>query len=367
MVQGHEYWIFSLSPFVFEVRHIPFAWVTTWWGLIGLILFFAGGFWLTKTKLFSSKTNVIIQNVLIYALLIFLILFGLQKFNVNWGLRWYSLMYIIGFFAIYVGCSYWSRKKVLMLTESTLISYITYSIIGMLIGARLTYVFVYDWDLYKDNLWSIFATWQGGLSFHGGIIGVIVATMLFTRANKIPFYHLTDKVVRMVPIGIGFGRLGNFMNGELWGRQISGHVPWAVIFPEGGMVARHPSQLYQSLGEGWLLFFTLYFLSFKPRREGTMSSFFLMFYCIYRFIVEYFREADSQVSYFYLNHFTWAPLGMFPQTNWWLVLTMGQILCLIGFVAGLLMYIFSRNNILEGSPEWLKRNENFFKRVEQTQ
>jgi len=367
MVQSQQNWTFDLSPFIFEVKNIPFSWVTTWWGIISLIVFFAGGYWLSRTQRLSPNTNVIIQNVLLYVFIIFLILFGLNRFHIDWGLRWYSLMYIIGFLAVYLGCLYWSHKKVLMLTETSLVSYITYAIIGMLVGARLTYVFVYDWDLYKNDLWSILATWQGGLSFHGGIIGVILATVLFTKSHRIPFYHLTDKVVRMVPIGIGFGRIGNFMNGELWGREVSGKVPWGIIFPDAGMAVRHPSQLYQSLGEGWLLFLTLYFLSSRPRHEGTMSSFFLIFYCIYRFIVEYFRAADTQINYFYITHFTWAPLGTFPRTDWWKILTMGQILCLLGLIAGLFMYIFSRRNILEYSPEWLKRNEEFFKPTEQNQ
>ncbi len=365
MLSGHHYWTFNLSPYLFEVKNIPFSWVSTWWGLISLIVFFAGGFFLTKTKVFSTKTNLLLQNALIYALVIFLILFGLQKFGIDWGLRWYSLMYILGFLAVYLGCLYWSHKKVLMLTESTLVSYITYSIIGMLIGSRLTYVFVYDWDIYKNDLWSIFATWEGGLSFHGGIIGVIIATIIFTRAHKIPFYHLTDKIVRMVPVGIGLGRLGNFMNGELWGRPISSHVPWAIIFPGGGAIARHPSQLYQSLGEGWLLFFTLYFLAQKPRKQGSLSAFFLMFYCIYRFVVEYFRAADAQLNYFYINHFQWAQMNMFPQTKWWMMLTMGQILCIIGFIAGIIMYISTRKSILEYSPRWLQRNETFFKNAKE--
>lgn len=365
MDTSQHYWVFNLSPYIFEVQNIPFAWVTTWYGILFLLAIFGGGFFLSRTKVFSAKQRLILQNVLLYAFLVFIILFGLQKFHVSWGLRWYSTMYIIGFLSVYLGCLYWSHKKVLMVTEDTLVSFMTYAIIGMLLGARLTYVFVYDWDLYKNNLWKIMATWEGGLSFHGGIIGVIIATILFTRVHRIPFFHLTDKVARLVPIGIGFGRIGNFMNGELWGREITNPVSWAIIFPNAGYVPRHPSQLYQSLGEGWLLFLTLYFLSRRPRREATMSSFFLIFYCIYRFIVEYFRAADSQINYFYLNHLTWASLGAYPQTSWWQTLTMGQILCFVFLFVGFGMYAYSRTQILEGSPEWLKRNDDFFKRVEQ--
>ena len=165
------------------------------------------------------------------------------------------------------------------------------------------------------------------------------------------------------------GRIGNFLNGELWGRPIDSHIPWAIIFPDGGMVARHPSQIYQSLGEGWGLFLTLYIISRWKQREGALSAYFVMFYSIYRFFVEYFRAADAQINYFYLSNFSWAPLNAYPNAKWWQILTMGQILCFGFFIAGCIFLYFTRKNILEFTPEWIKRNDEFFKRntLENTQ
>jgi phosphatidylglycerol:prolipoprotein diacylglycerol transferase len=378
MNPSHPYWVFDLSPFVFQVKNIDFSWVTTWWGILLLVGFFGGGFLFTftqinkfKEQLNNSEKNSIqikqklskfdfIQSSLSYLLLILAILYTLQKMQIDWGLRWYSTMYLLGFVAVYIACIRWIRKQQLMLTENMLMNLITISIVGMLIGARFAYVFIYNWDFYKQRPLEILATWEGGLSFHGGIVGVCLAIYFYCKRNKISFYHLTDKLVRVIPIGIGLGRIGNFFNGELWGRPITSSVPWAVIFPDGGSVPRHPSQIYQSIGEGWALFFTLYLISRKKQKEGTISCYFVIFYCIYRFIAEYFRAADLQINYFYLFNFSWLPLNAFPEAPWWTVLTMGQILCLSFLLVGCVLLYFCRNNILEYSPQWLKRNEDFF-------
>jgi phosphatidylglycerol:prolipoprotein diacylglycerol transferase len=382
MNPSQTYWTFDLSPFVFQVKNINFSWVTTWWGIILLLVIFGGGLYLSWSKiqklkaelkhLNQEKNNSItlkkfrifdfIQTTLIYALAILAILFILQVLQINWGLRWYSTMYLIGFISVYVGCMIWIRKKTLMLTENMLMNLITLCIIGMLVGARSIYVFIYNWDFYKTRPLDAIATWEGGLSFHGGIIGVSIAILYYCRKHKIPFFHLTDKLVRIVPIGIGMGRIGNFLNGELWGRPIDSNIPWAIIFPEGGSAARHPSQIYQSLGEGWGLFLTLYIISRWKQKEGTLSACFVIFYCIYRFFVEYFRAADSQINYFYLTKFSWAPLNAFPNAQWWQILTMGQILCFAFFIAGVIFLYFARKNILEFTPKWIKRNDEFFQR-----
>jgi phosphatidylglycerol---prolipoprotein diacylglyceryl transferase len=158
----------------------------------------------------------------------------LHKANVNWGLRWYSTMYLVSFVFVYFSCRYWMKRGRIMLTQMQLDSMMAYSILGMILGARIAYVFIYNWDSYSKNFGDILKVWEGGLSFHGGIIGVVLAIILFCRANKIPFWHLTDRLCLAVPAGIGLGRIGNFMNGELYGRVIQGEVPWAVIFPTGG-------------------------------------------------------------------------------------------------------------------------------------
>jgi prolipoprotein diacylglyceryl transferase len=382
MNPSQTYWTFDLSPFVFQVKNINFNWVTTWWGIILLLVIFGGGFFLSWTKIQRLKTELkqsnnqqntskefkkirnieFLQTTLIYILAILSILYVLHIMQINWGLRWYSTMYLIGFISVYVGCMIWIRKKTLMLTEGMLMNLITLCIVGMLVGARSVYVFVYNWDFYKTRPLDAIATWEGGLSFHGGIIGVSIAILYYCRKHKIPFFHLTDKLVRLVPIGIGMGRIGNFLNGELWGRPIDSNIPWAIIFPEGGTVARHPSQIYQSLGEGWGLFLTLYVISRWKQKEGTLSACFVIFYCIYRFFVEYFRAADAQINYFYLSNFSWAPLNAYPNAQWWQILTMGQILCFAFFIVGCIFLYFTRKNILEFTPTWIKRNDEFFKR-----
>ena len=362
-VVKYNYWTFDLSPFIFEVKNIPFQWVTTWWGALLILLIFGGGFLFTQIKVQNKGNRDLLQSFLIYVFVILALLFSLQKYHVHWGLRWYSTMYLLGFLSFYFAASNWIKKKSYMLTENLLVNLITYIIIGMLIGARLAYVFIYNFDYYAQHPWESIATWEGGLAFHGGVVGIMLAVFIFCKRNKIPFFHLTDGMALMTPIGIGFGRLGNFMNGELWGRPIVDHIPWAIIFPTGGPIPRHPSQIYQSLGEGWGLFLTLFIISRFKQKEGTVSACFIMFYGLYRFIVEYFRAADVQVSYFYLNHyFEKGPLNAFPNTQWWQLLTMGQILCLSFFLAGLILLFLTRNNILQGTPQWIKRNDEFFAR-----
>ncbi|WP_222435667.1 prolipoprotein diacylglyceryl transferase [Fluviispira vulneris] len=381
MNPSYQYWRFDLSPYVFQVMNINFNWVTTIWGASLLIIFFGTSLFLTRKKISSTKKLITNSNqnenklklnklltrfeyfetILIYVLGIFIILFTLQKMNIHWGLRWYSTMYLIGFMAVYFSCMHWIKKKSLMMTENMLMNLILACILGMLIGARSAYVFIYNWDLYKDHPLDAIATWEGGLSFHGGIVGVSLALLIFCRKYKIPFFHLSDKLALVVPIGIGMGRIGNFFNGELWGRPISSHVPWAIIFPDGGPLPRHPSQIYQSLAEGWGLFLTLFIISRFKQKEGTLSACFVIFYGFYRFIVEYFRAADPQLNYYSLTTFTWEPLSRLGQLQWWQYVTMGQILNILTILAGILFLFLTRRNIQENSTEWLNRINTFYK------
>lgn len=362
MDPAYHYWTFNLSPFLFQVKNLSFDWVTTWWGIVGLIFVFGGGFLFSRKSTLSTNFREILQTTLFYVFILLGLLFTLNKMHVNWGLRWYSLMYLIGFVATYLICAYWSRKRLLMLTETMLMNLLFVTIIMALLGARLAYVFIYNWDHYKLKPLEIFATWEGGLSFHGGIVGTLLGIYIMCRKYKVPFFHVGDKIARVVPIGIGMGRIGNFMNGELWGRPIETHVPWGIIFPEAGAMARHPSQLYQSLGEGWALLLTLFILSRFRQREGAMCAYFIIFYSLYRFIVEYFRAADEQVSYFFWNHLSWGPLNAYPGTHWTQIMTMGQLLCLGFSLLGVVFFFLCRKNILEGSQEWIKRNQAFFLR-----
>ena len=205
MNPSQTYWTFDLSPFVFQVKNINFNWVTTWWGIILLLVIFGGGLFLSWTKIQKLKAELkqsnqqqnnsiilknlrsfeFIQTSLIYVLAILAILYVLHIMQINWGLRWYSTMYLIGFISVYVGCMIWIRKKTLMLTEGMLMNLITLCIVGMLVGARSAYVFVYNWDFYKTRPLDAIATWEGGLSFHGGIIGVSIAILYYCRKHKI--------------------------------------------------------------------------------------------------------------------------------------------------------------------------------------
>jgi phosphatidylglycerol:prolipoprotein diacylglycerol transferase len=236
----------------------------------------------------------------------------------------------------------------MMMTHLMLDSLIAYIFIGMLLGARSFYVLIYNWDYYKNNLGDLLKVWHGGLSFHGGIVGVVIGFILFSRRYKVPFWHLFDRMALTAPFGVAIGRIGNFMNGgELYGRVISSDVPWAVIFPQGGPLPRHPSQIYQSICEGWLLLLSLFIISRKKYREGTIGAAAVFLYGLYRFPIEYFREADEQLRYYFNN-----------------TLTMGQILCVGTMLIGLLLFWITRNNLREGSETWKTRLNAFLKNRE---
>ena len=269
-------------------------------------------------------------------------LFGLHKAGIDWGLRWYSTMYLLAYTFTYLCCRHWIRKRSIMLTPMLLDSLIAYGMIGMIAGARIAYVFIYNWDSYSKNPADMFKVWEGGLSFHGGIVGVIAALIIFCRQNGIPFWHLSDRLALTVPVGIGLGRIGNFMNGELYGRVISDHVPWAIIFPGGGDLPRHPSQIYQSLGEGWLLFLTLALINRMKHREGTIGAAFIFFYGFYRFFMEYYREADEQLKYYFSN-----------------TMTMGQILCVLTMFAGIGVFLVTRDTLQTQTEAWQQRIDSF--------
>jgi len=233
------------------------------------------------------------------------------------SIRWYGLMYIIGFICSFLIVKSEIKRKGIRVEKDFLENLYFYLILGLLIGARLGYVIFYNLSYYIENPLHIFAIWQGGMSFHGGLIGVVISAWLFTRAKNFDFFTLTDMLVLTAPIGIGLGRIGNFINGELYGRVTD--VPWAMTFPEGGPLPRHPSQLYEAALEGLVLFAILWFFRDKFSRSGILSSLFLILYGIFRFFIEFFREPDPQIGYV---------LG---------ILTMGQILCLIMIFSGALL------------------------------
>jgi phosphatidylglycerol:prolipoprotein diacylglycerol transferase len=359
MFNSHSPWIHSLSPYVFEVKNLSFESLTSpaffIFITILVMLYFLFNFLVKKNlnkKALFEKLFIYYKQILVYLVLFLSVLIALKFLSINWGLRWYSLMYLLAFLIGYLGFVYHSKKKQLLLDHQEITTLLSCIMIGMILGARLGYVFIYDWARMKNDLWHIFAVWEGGLSFHGGIIGVMVAATLFSRRHKVSFFHIFDKAAIYVPLGIALGRLGNFINGELWGRVATKSIAWAVVFPQAGYLPRHPSQIYQSLCEGLLLFFLLFSLSRVPQRLGTLSSFFVMFYCIFRFFIEYFRAADEQLSYLHLKGFYWGPVSSVQSV--FSVLTMGQILCGAFLLFGLGLFFWSRRNPVEYTKSWYK-------------
>lgn len=242
--------------------------------------------------------------------------------------HWYGAMYALSFAIGYYLLGYLAPKRDLALNGDEITRLVLYLAVGVIFGGRLGYVLFYNLPYYLSHLAQIPAIWDGGMSFHGGLIGVTLAVLIFSWKTQIGFWCVADLIVPVVPLGLFFGRLGNFINGELWGRP-SG-VPWAVIFPRaplihGVMVPRHPSQLYEAGLEGLVLFAIMWTLAQRRRPEGMLFGLFLILYGIFRFCLEFFREPDAQ-------------LGLF-----WGVISMGQILSLPMVLAGVGVFIYARS------------------------
>ena len=214
-------------------------------------------------------------------------------------IRWYSLAYIGG---ILIG---WILSKKLFISDQSIREkfddYITYVIVGIIIGGRLGYVLFYDYSYYADNFLAIFKIWQGGMSFHGGLIGVVIASIWFSKKNNHESLKYLDIISLVAPIGIFFGRISNFINSELYG--IETNVPWAVKFIKVDDLYRHPSQLYEAFFEGIILFFILLYFKNKPfaKSPGFISGLFLFFYSSFRIVIEFFRAPDEHLGYLFYN------------------------------------------------------------------
>jgi phosphatidylglycerol---prolipoprotein diacylglyceryl transferase len=228
--------------------------------------------------------------------------------------HWYGLMYLFGF----VGAWLLGRLRADRYgwTATEVEDLLFYGAIGVIVGGRLGYVLFYDLAANLAQPLNIIKIWQGGMSFHGGLLGVLTAFWWFARKTNRSFFAVSDFIAPLVPIGLLTGRIGNFINSELWGKVSD--VPWAVVFPNGGPLARHPSQLYEAGLEGLLLFIILWFYSAKAKPIGAISGLFLLAYGCFRFLVEFVRIPDQQYGYF---AFDW--------------LTMGQILSLPMMMIGL--------------------------------
>ena len=242
----------------------------------------------------------------------------------SFEIRWYSLAYILG---IVIG---WILCKKIFIKDSDISEkfddYITYLIIGIILGGRIGYIIFYNFSYYLDNIFDIFKIWQGGMSFHGGLLGVIASSYIFAKKNnQNPFAYL-DQVSLVAPVGIFFGRLANFINSELYGTVSS--APWSVIFNNVDNFSRHPSQLYEAILEGVILFLILIYFINKNylKKPGLISGLFLIFYSVFRFFIEFFRVPDEQIGYLILD------------------LTMGQIISLVFALIGITLFYLKNEN-----------------------
>ena len=234
----------------------------------------------------------------------------------NLQLRWYGLMYLAGFALGWVLGRRRAARPGSGWTPPDVDDLLTCVMIGIIIGGRLGYVLFYDLPVYIADPMEILRLWNGGMSFHGGLLGVLAAFWYFAHARGRSFLEVSDFIAPLIPQGLFFGRLGNFINGELWGKVSD--LPWAVVFPGGGPAPRHPSQLYEALLEGLALFMLVWIFSAKKRKVGAVSGLFAVGYAVFRFAVEFVRVPDAQLGYL---AFGW--------------LTMGQLLCVPLFLAGL--------------------------------
>jgi len=214
------------------------------------------------------------------------------------SLRWYGTMYLIGFLAAMFMANKAADRSNGLWTREQVSDLLFYSFLGVILGGRVGYVLFYQFDYFLTDPLYLLQIWQGGMSFHGGLLGVILAIFIFARKTQKSFLVVGDFVAPLVPIGLGMGRLGNFINAELWGRQTD--VPWAMVFPTDPLrVPRHPSQLYEFFLEGVVLFAILYAISRKPRSLGLAAGTFLIGYGVFRSIIEFFREPDAHLGLYF--------------------------------------------------------------------
>ena len=241
------------------------------------------------------------------------------------AVRWYGLMYLVAFVQFILLGRYRIRTRPGLLTVEQLDDLLFYGMLGVILGGRLGQVLFYEPAYYLAHPLEILAVWKGGMSFHGGFLGVLAAMGLWSRKHRVAWFDITDFIAPLVPLGLAAGRIGNFINGELWGRVADPSLPWAMIFPQAGdMQPRHPSQLYHVGLEGLALFAILWIFSSRPRPRSAVSGVFLIGYGAFRFVTEFFREPDH---------------GIFGQSY---TISMGQWLSLPMIAIGIALLIFAQ-------------------------
>jgi phosphatidylglycerol---prolipoprotein diacylglyceryl transferase len=238
--------------------------------------------------------------------------------------HWYGLMYLVGFVGAWALCRLRARQPWSVVSAEQVDDMIFYLALGVILGGRIGSTLFYYPTQFLANPLMIFKIWEGGMSFHGGMLGVFFAAWLYARKHKLHFIQLTDFFAPAVPLGLGAGRIGNFINGELWGKVSD--VPWAMVFPNAGPLPRHPSMLYEAVLEGLVLLVILWLAAVRPQRTGFVSGLFMISYGLFRFLIEFVRNPDVQIGYL---AFGW--------------LTMGQVLSFPMILVGVYLLYWSRS------------------------
>ena len=240
-------------------------------------------------------------------------------------IHWYGLMYLLAFISAWALGSYRAKQAKSGWNEEQVSDVLFYGALGVILGGRIGYIIFYNFDKFINDPIMLFRIWEGGMSFHGGFIGVILAVYIFSRKSGKSFFEVGDFIIPLVPLGLGFGRIGNFINKELWGRPVDTMVPWAMDY--GDHIARHPSSLYQAISEGLLLFVVIFMYSRTTKPRMAVSALFIMCYGIVRFITEFFRTPDAHLN--------------FVMFGW---MTKGQQLSIPMIVIGLGILVYAYKN-----------------------
>jgi phosphatidylglycerol:prolipoprotein diacylglycerol transferase len=242
--------------------------------------------------------------------------------------HWYGIMYLLGFAAVWLLGQHRAKKPYSPIPPAAIEDLVYFGALGVILGGRIGYILFYHFDVFLDQPLTLFKIWQGGMSFHGGMLGVFIAMYFFGQKHQCSILQLTDIIAPLCPIGLGAGRIGNFINSELWGRTTD--VPWAMIFPNGGSLPRHPSQLYEAGLEGGLLFVIMWIYTQKQRPTAAATGLVLCIYGCLRFFVEFFRMPDAHLGYLLLD---WV--------------TMGQILSLPMIIVGAILFYRAHQSATE--------------------